>query len=119
MLYLSNVKQTFIEMTYQEQAIEIIRNARTAKDIYSKLNWISESYDPNNLGFAIAQMIVENSNDFTKSIAEEWISRYDNSPLHDLSERENINKGNPRAMSDKQTWCMAYQVMNNKNVYTS
>ena len=110
-------KNKEIMKTYKEQAIELI-SENNPKLIFDKLNSICFAGSPNNIGSEIAKMIVENSNDFTKDIAEKWVAQYESCPC----EMENED-GSPAEyvtmLSDKQIWCLAYQIKNNINVYKS
>jgi hypothetical protein len=99
--------------TYNEIAKARITDT---KAIFVSFKSICFAGSPNNIAYEIAKMIVENSNDFTKDIAQKWITEYENCTC----DFEN-NDGSPAEyetrLSEKQRWCLAYQIKNNINVY--
>lgn len=100
--------------TYKELAIETIKteNVKLIKEKVQSLYCYSERIGEsvNNIGIEILRMVVENSNDFTKDIAEKKLSA--------------IDSANPTGydfdieLSEKQAWAVAYQIKNNTNIYT-
>jgi hypothetical protein len=103
--------------TYKETAIEIIKteNVKLIKENVQTL--MSFSYENgrefiNNIGLEILRMVIENSNDFTKDIAEKMLKVVDN------TNTENETRDFDIELTEKQAWCIAYQIKNNINVYT-
>ena len=101
--------------TYNEMAKEKIAS-KNIKDIFNSIQTICFAGSSNNIGNEIMKMVVENSNDFTKDIAERWINTYNSckceSENTDGSAAEYVSP-----LSVKQSWCIAYQIINNINVY--
>jgi len=103
--------------TYKEQTQEIIKE-NNLKSIFNLLESICFGGNTNNKGYELVKMIVENSNDFTKNIGEKWLEQYNNCPCD--SENEDGSPSEYVSMlSEKQKWCLVYQVKNNINVYLS
>lgn len=99
-------------MTYQEQVLAQIEKATSPKTIFNILRFGENEANELN------KMIVENSNDFTKSIAEQAIEAYTNTTTNtDEYGNEQEIPTNVKALSDKQVWCLSYQVFNNKSTY--
>ena len=111
-------KNTEIMGTFKEEVTQKIQNS-SVKDIFNILNWTSVGVDSNNKGWELVKMIVENSNDFTKDIAEKWIAKYESDSLDEIDNNGDKNMTPRYPLSDKQFWCLSYQVFNNKNVYSS
>ena len=103
--------------TFKEQAIELI-NKKDFNFLFQSFKNICFGGDPNNVVREIMQLIVENSNDFTKDIAQKWIDQYEKCPGEIYA-----NDGSPARyisrLSDKQLWCLVYQIKNNFNVYAN
>jgi hypothetical protein len=101
--------------TIKSIAIDKINKAKSVKEIFNLIRFgENESHE-------VLKMIVENANDFTKDIALKGIEAYNDDVemrVTEAGEEEFINK-NIRPLSEKQVWCLSYQVWNNKNVYTS
>jgi hypothetical protein len=103
--------------TYKELAIETIKteNVKVIKEKVQTL--MSFSYENgnefvNNTGIEILKMVVENSNDFTKDIAEKILKVVEN------TNTDNETRDFEIELSEKQAWCIAFQIKNNINVYT-
>jgi hypothetical protein len=99
--------------TYKEIAQDKINSAKSVKCIFDIIN------SGDNDGIELMKMIVENSNDFTKDVAEKTIEAHMNVDTEVNDFGEVVEKWSGRAPSQKQIWCMAYQVWNNINVYKS
>ena len=116
LLFYTNNKKTIIMTTFKSQAIQLISQKDFGK-VHSTLQGICFGGDTNNLGKEIMQLVVENSNDFTKDIAAKWLEQYDTCPCDieapDGSPAEYVSR-----LSDKQIWCVVYQIKNNINVYS-
>jgi len=104
--------------TYKETAIEILntKNVKTIKDSVQLL--MSFSYESgheylNNTGLEILRMVSENSNDFTKDIATKILKVVED------ANTDNEIRDFEIELSEKQAWCIAYQIKNNINVYLS
>lgn len=91
-----------------EQTLELIKSKNT-KEIYYSLRGVAQtdSYgdklefsEGSENGQILLDLIVENSNDFTRDIAKKSIEMKFN-------------------LSEKQAWCLAYQICNNQEVYVS
>jgi hypothetical protein len=78
------------------QQITEILNRKSVKEIKSIIYQLSYS-NMDMIAESLIDMIAENSNDFTKDIA--------------------IKVKNGLTMSEKQAWCIAYQIVNNIEVY--
>ena len=90
--------------------VQKLQNALNNKDLkfikeQVKSSFYITSYDykekeviTNEIGIDILKLVSENSNDFTKDIATKCLE-------------------NKYELSDKQAWCIAYQVINNIEVY--
>ena len=85
-----------------QQVSEILdrKNAKEIKEMFHSDAYDCASYSDN--ADIIAELVIENSNDFTKDIAS----------------RMREAEGN-KYFSAKQAWCVAYQVINNIEVYKS
>ncbi len=88
--------------SYAQQIEEILerKNVKEIKELFH-----SEKYNCSNFSDVaelMAQMVVDNSNDFTKDIAQKI-----------------LDSAGEKYISAKQAWCVAYQIVNNINVYKS
>jgi|GEM_PF-4756263 len=88
--------------TYQ---LLVTNNVSQIKNLFSntymvvdKVSLSSKVYLSNNDGDILLKLVSENSNDFTKDIAQ----------------KSYLNEWN---LSDKQAWCVAYQIHNNIEIY--
>ena len=81
------------------RVIEIIENIEM-KQLHNCFNSpINRDSDVNLISLAMFQMVSENSNDYTKSIANRFLDIYEYIPTY------------------KQSWAMAYQIKNNIEIY--
>ena len=90
-----------------ERVYDLIQSANV-KNIKTELGGLFQDYNMpkshsgkvlvNEIGGLLLNLIKQNSNDFTKDISEKTL----------LNEYE---------LSEKQAWCLAYQIKNNKQVY--
>ena len=101
--------------TFNTQAKALI-SKKNSKNLFNTLRWIQMGGNPNNIGYELAKMIVENSNDFTKDIAEKFVAQYEKTELIETMPNGDIAECYS-LLSEKQTWCMVYQLINNENVY--
>jgi len=104
--------------TFKETAIEIIntKNVKTIKDsVQLLMSFSSESGNEylNNVGLEILKMVSENSNDFTKDIVTKILKVVED------ANTDNETRDFDIELSEKQSWCIAYQIKNNINVYLS
>lgn len=83
-----------------QQVSEIIarKNVKEIKELFHNDKCDCSMYTDN--ADIIAELVIENSNDFTKDVAE----------------KIKKNQGE-KYVSAKQAWCVAYQVVNNIEVY--
>ena len=102
--------------TFKSKSIELI-NRKDLGKLHSNFQSICFGGSTNNIGKEIMDMVVENSNDFTKDIATKWLEQYNSCPCE-----TEANDGSPAEyvsiLSDKQLWCVVYQIKNNFNVYS-
>lgn len=76
-----------------QKVTELLNSNFTVKNIFDLINFASN----NEVGEALIDLIAENANDFTKDVAKKF--------------QEGIE------LTQKQVWCLAYQIFNNKEVY--
>jgi len=79
-----------------QQTNEILTNNTNVKIIFNYINEINYK-NCNLICEHFIDMIAKNSNDFTKDIATKFI--------------------NGSNLTEKQAWCLSYQIINNINVY--
>jgi hypothetical protein len=86
-----------------EQVSEILerKNVKEIKGMFHSEKYNTFEYSDN--ADIIAELVIENSNDFTKDIASKM--------------KEAADSDSNAYFSAKQAWCIAYQVINNINVY--
>jgi hypothetical protein len=77
-----------------EKTNNVLENCKSAKTIYSQIYALIGE-----IGENFIDLIEQNSNDFTKDIAVKY------------------NRHGQTHLSDKQCWCLAYQIFNNIEVY--
>ncbi len=87
-----------------EKTLELIQEGNV-KNIKTCLNTIftrtsknSDLVDINNMGEILLELVKNNSNDFTKDISTKCLDNQYN-------------------LSDKQSWCISYQIVNNLELY--
>ena len=78
---------------------EIITNVEMESVFQSFYSPIKKDSDINFISLVMFQMVSENSNDFTKDIADRFLDMYE------------------YKLTYKQSWAMAYQIKNNIEVY--
>jgi len=110
-------------MTYQEQINNEIKNANNVKNIKTIVSWLifdssNSGFDSNNAGYELLKLVSKNASDFTKDIADKFIEKYDSyeSRVDELS-KNGQEVEYELSLSEKQQWCVAYQVFNNKTNY--
>ena len=83
-----------------QQVAEILEraNVKEIKEMFHLDSYNCSNYSTN--ADIVADLVIENSNDFTKDIAKRM--------------KESAGE---KYFSAKQAWCVAYQVINNLNVY--
>jgi len=79
--------------TTNQQISELLKSSKTAKDIFIYI----DSAKTEEIGEALIDLVFENANDFTKDIANKF--------------------RNGAELSQKQAWCLAFQIFNNLEVY--
>lgn len=88
-------------MKSQNEITKELLNRRNVKELKDEFYLFSGEGLEENSWLTLLNLIVLNSNDFTKDIATKF------------SNFENIHW----ELSEKQSWCLAYQIINNIEVY--